>query len=126
MPQQPSPREIELSQKLARAAAQLGRASGELAELRTENKLLREKIDGLIRRLFGAQSEKLDPAQLRLLLQGLDEPGKAPEPVVGSPTRQPPLSLPPPRRRPHGARRVNRLRVSAARAGRRICRWSRK
>ena len=57
MPPQPSPREIEWSQELARATAQLGRASGELAELRTENKLLREKIDALLRRLFGAQSE---------------------------------------------------------------------
>jgi hypothetical protein len=57
MPQQPSPREIQLSQELARATAQLGKTSGELAELRTENKLLREKIDALLRRLFGAQSE---------------------------------------------------------------------
>jgi hypothetical protein len=36
--------------------------------------------------------QKLDPAQLLLLLQGLDEPpGKAPEPVAGSPIDLPPL-----------------------------------
>jgi hypothetical protein len=38
-----TPREKELSEALARATA--------------ENKLLREKIEALIRRLFGAQSE---------------------------------------------------------------------
>ena len=54
-----------------------------LAILEKENALLREKIDAaLVRRLFGAQSEKIEPGQLLLLLQGLDEPGKAPEPVA--------------------------------------------
>ena len=48
--------------------------------------MLRQKIDLLVRKLFGAQSEKLDPAQLLLLLQGLDEPGKAPEPVAAEAT----------------------------------------
>ncbi|HEY4051814.1 MAG TPA: IS66 family transposase [Acidobacteriaceae bacterium] len=41
-----------------------------------EIKLLKEKIDLLIRRLFGAKSEKLDAAQLELLLKDLDS-GKA-------------------------------------------------
>ena len=96
--------------------------------LEKENALLREKIDLLVRKLFGAKSEKLDPAQLLLLLQGLDEDGrgKAPEPVVaeaarrstgpspprergprlpehlpviGSPAHRPPYSPAPPRRR---------------------------
>jgi transposase len=100
MPPPPSPRELELSQELARATAQLGQASGELAELRTENKLLREKIDALIRRLFGAQSEKLDPAQLLLLLQGFDEPGKAPEPVAAEVPRRSTGQSPPRERGP--------------------------
>lgn len=52
-----------------------------IALLEKENALLREKLDALARRVFGVKSEKLDPAQLHLLLQGLDEPGKAPEPV---------------------------------------------
>lgn len=41
-----------------------------------EIKLLREKVDLLIRRLFGRSSEKLDEAQLMLLLQGDDDAAK--------------------------------------------------
>jgi transposase len=41
-----------------------------------EIKLLKEKIDLLVRRLFGSKSEKLDAAQLELLLKE-DELGKA-------------------------------------------------
>jgi transposase len=37
-----------------------------------EIKLLKEKIDLLIRRLLGSKSEKLDVAQLELLLKDLD------------------------------------------------------
>lgn len=39
-----------------------------LRTLQTENKLLRQKVDALARRIFGASSEALDPAQLQLLL----------------------------------------------------------
>jgi transposase len=72
-------REAEL---LAKHQAELKARDERLAALEKENELLRQKIDLLVQRLFGAKSEKLDPAQLRLLLQGLDEPGKAPEPVA--------------------------------------------
>jgi transposase len=97
----PTLREAELSEQLARAVAQLGRASGELAELRTENKLLREKMDALLRRLFGAKSEKIDPAQLLLLLQGLEAPPKASEPVaLEAPRRSTDPSSPPRERAP--------------------------
>ena len=71
--------------------AELKVRDGRLAALEKENALLRQKIDLLVRKLFGAHSEKLDPAQLLLLLQGMDGPGKAPEPVAGSPDDQPPL-----------------------------------
>jgi transposase len=40
-----------------------------LAAANQENTLLRQKIDALVRRVFGASSERLDPAQLELLLQ---------------------------------------------------------
>jgi hypothetical protein len=40
-----------------------------LAAAQQENTLLRQKIDALVRRVFGASSERLDPAQLELLLQ---------------------------------------------------------
>jgi transposase len=66
-----------------------------IASLEKENALLREKIDALVRRLFGAKSEKLDPTQLLLLLQGPDEPGKAPEAVAAeAPRRSTGQSLP--------------------------------
>jgi transposase len=39
----------------------------ELSASRLENKLLREKVDALIRLLYGRKSEKLDPGQLMLL-----------------------------------------------------------
>lgn len=51
----------------------------ELTIFKTENALLRQKIDLLIRHVFGSKSEKLDPAQLELLLGGAaneDEPKK--------------------------------------------------
>ena len=44
------------------------------ALLETENKLLRQKVDALIRRCFGAKSESLSPQQLELLLTGAEEP----------------------------------------------------
>lgn len=66
-----------------------------LAFLEKENALLREKIDALVRRLFGAKSEKLDPAQLLLLLQGLEAPGKAPEPVAVEAPRRSQVPSPP-------------------------------
>jgi len=57
-----------------------------LAQLQSENKLLRQKLDALARRIFGVSSEALDPAQLQLLLQmpELSTPAVAatPAPVV--------------------------------------------
>ena len=42
-----------------------------IEELQNENALLRQKVDLLIRKVFGASSEKLDSSQLDLfLLQG--------------------------------------------------------
>ena len=61
------------------------RLTEENAALRAENKaqqieikLLREKVDLLIRRVFGKSSEQLDDCQLMLLLQGGDEAKKDP------------------------------------------------
>jgi len=58
-----------------------------IAELEKENTLLRQKIDVLARKIYGVSSEKLDPGQLLLLLQGFDEPGKSPEPVAAEAPR---------------------------------------
>lgn len=45
----------------------------ELQALRVENKLLREKLDALIRSLYGSKSEKLDSRQLQLLQQAVEK-----------------------------------------------------
>lgn len=60
-----SPREAELSSQLEQAL-QLN------ASLQQENKLLREKINLLLRRVFSSSSEKMDAAQLQLLLSGVE------------------------------------------------------
>ena len=57
-----TPREQTLSR-------QLESCQQELAAARRENELLRQKIDLLVRRVFGTSSERLDRGQLELLLQ---------------------------------------------------------
>ena len=47
----------------------VGTLEAALAQAQQENALLRQKVDALVRRVFGARSEVLDPAQLELLLQ---------------------------------------------------------
>ena len=61
MPESSASREAELLERIDALAK--------------ENALLREKIDLLDKKIFGAKSEKLDPQQLLLLLQGLDARG---------------------------------------------------
>jgi transposase len=59
--------------------AMLRQRDERIEELQNENALLRQKVDLLIRKVFGASSEKLDPPQLDLfLLQVENAPGKAP------------------------------------------------
>ena len=60
-----SPREAELTRQLEQAL-QVN------AALQRENQLLREKVHLLVRRVFGASSEKMDAAQLQLLLSGAE------------------------------------------------------
>jgi len=57
-----TPREQDL-------ARQLEECLEALKQSRRENELLRQKIDLLIRRVFGSSSERMDKAQLELLLQ---------------------------------------------------------
>ena len=61
-----------------RAAGPSPSRDGRLEELARENALLRQKVDALVRRLFGARSERLDPGQLLLLLQGTEAPVLSP------------------------------------------------
>ena len=68
----------ELSQLRELVAA----LQGTLAEVKTENQLLRQKLEYFIKRYFGGtKNEGLDPRQLELLLAGLGALS-APAPVT--------------------------------------------
>jgi transposase len=86
-------REAQLEQQLVQTQQELREAKAQIA-------MLEAKIDLLVKRLFGAKSEKLDPNQLLLLLQGLDAPGKAPEPVAAEAPRRSTVQSPPRERGP--------------------------
>ncbi len=64
-----TPLESRLTEEVESLRHQLGAVT-------LENKLLREKVDLLIRRIFGRSSEQLDDDQLMLLLQGGDDGAK--------------------------------------------------
>jgi len=70
-------REAELTQQLEQALQAQ-------AALQRENQLLREKVSLLLRRVFGASSEKIDLAQLQLLLSGAElvEPTAEPKAAI--------------------------------------------
>jgi len=80
-----TPREQTLS-------SQLEACQQELVAARRENELLRQKIDLLVRRVFGSSSEQLDRSQLELLSL---PPVAPPEPTPAPETQ---LRLPLPRR----------------------------
>jgi transposase len=75
-------REAELTQQLAQCQEALA------AALR-ENQLLRQKVDLLVRRIFGSSSEKLDVSQLELL--PLPSSTSVPEPLP-APPKEPPVT----------------------------------
>jgi hypothetical protein len=80
-----------------------------LAETRQQNKLLQQKVDALLRRIFGSSSERIDPAQLELMLKLAADVA-----VVGEPPterKQPPATRP---------------EKSGASASRTICRSSKR
>lgn len=81
-------REAELTQQLADCQQALAAAL-------QENRLLRQKVDLLVGRVFGSSSEKLDLAQLQLLLLS-EAPGAAAEPLPSpNPTPRAPRTRPP-------------------------------
>jgi transposase len=86
-------REAELTQQLEQAL-QLN------AALQRENQLLREKVNLLLRRVFGSSSEKLDAAQLQLLLSGAELAKPAPESSVETPKPKPQAPTPRPPKTP--------------------------
>lgn len=96
-----------LEQALSR---QLEECQKELAAARRENELLRQKIEALVRRVFGSSSERVDRSQLELLLQ-LPEP-MVPEqpPQESAPPTEKQMRLPLPRQ-PRAARLPENLPV---------------
>jgi transposase len=74
-----TPREKELSR-------QLEQCQQALAESRRENALLRQKVDLLVKRVFGSSSEPLDRNQLELLT--LPESAATPLVTVASPEKE--------------------------------------
>jgi len=78
--------------ELAKKDAALAAKDEALALAHQEIKLLKEKVDALIRRVFGVSSEKMDTAQLELLLNLAkkdDELGKASGCAAAVPLTQP-------------------------------------
>jgi transposase len=69
----------QLLETIREQAAQLKKRDDQIAALQNENALLRQKLDLLIRKVFGPSSEKLDPAQLEMFLQGGENPPGKPE-----------------------------------------------
>ncbi len=72
-----SDREAQLTEQLRVALEQNG-------ALQQENKLLREKVDLLIRRLYGIKSEKLSSEELQLLMEGFGEEEAKKDPAPGA------------------------------------------
>jgi transposase len=66
------PEEVTLQELIAQKDQRIRELEADKQQLSQEIKLLKEKVDLLIRRLFSSKSEKLDPAQLELLLKDLD------------------------------------------------------
>jgi transposase len=64
--------EVTGQQPLDPKDVQIQQVQADKEQLKQEVKLLKEKVDLLIRRLFGVKSEKLDAAQLELLLKEAD------------------------------------------------------
>ena len=62
------PREAELLRQIQERDARL-------KQLEQERTLLQQRIDHLLRQIYGGRSEKVSPDQMQLLLQGLQTPG---------------------------------------------------
>lgn len=63
-------------EEIEKAREELRRAARQVADRDGEIERLKLKVKALMMRLFGASSEKLDPAQLQMLLDGLEGGGE--------------------------------------------------
>ena len=88
-----TPLEAKLTAALTASQQQNVQLRQENADLRQAVKLLNQKVDALVRRIFGARSEKLDPAQLELFMAGTDL-SSAPDASSGAPEDTAPDAAP--------------------------------
>jgi transposase len=70
-----NPRETELLQQIEERDARLKLKEEQVEQLQQERTLLEQRIDHLLRQIYGVRSEKVNPDQMQLLLQGLHTPG---------------------------------------------------
>jgi len=84
------------------------RQAREIEALKEQNRLLEQKLEHLIRRLFGSKSEKLDPAQVGFLFKDMPEkPGAstgADAPVEAASSEDKPVAATPAKRAGHRSR----------------------
>jgi len=71
------PEPIDKDTLIAQLRAETQQQKAQIELLKQELKLQKEKVDALIRRIFGAKTEQLDPGQLELLLSKGNDLGKA-------------------------------------------------
>jgi hypothetical protein len=90
-----------------RLLEEIARRDAVIARLEKENELLRQKLDLVLRKLFGKSAESLDAAQLELLLG--EPPGKVPASACGDAPAEAASSVPNSERKPR--------RVAAHRRG---------
>lgn len=76
------------------------RLAAELVEARKEIMLLQGKVDALVKRIYGAASEKLDAADLQILLKGIVDIPKTEEPVAEEVPQRSKVPSPPRKRQP--------------------------
>ena len=74
-----------MTEREAQLEAKLALAEAEAELLRCENQMLRQKVDLLIRQLFGSKSERIDPAQMDFFLREDQSPAPAPQPQAPEP-----------------------------------------
>lgn len=80
----------DLQSELTRLRERVHTLAAALEQSHRENAFLRQKVDALVRRVFGASSERIDPAQLELLQLSA-------VPLTGTPAAQALPSPPEPR-----------------------------
>lgn len=71
-----TPREVLLEQ-LAAQQSRIEALEMQIEQLAQHNHVLQLKVDAMARKLFGKSSEKLDPAQLQMVFEALQEDGAA-------------------------------------------------